>query len=682
MFDYDPSGNRLSKKVYSPTGTLLYSNYYIRDASGNVMATYKANIDTAAESTVYTVEERHIYPSTQLRAGGSDRLGMYTYPDTVYPIPAASTVDFQPIWHGYHKYELKNHTSTGLSTGLGNVMTVVDGQKVPVDENSDNTIDYYQANIEAAYDYSPFGVIRKSFEPNYIAGTAGEGNPLAPDFMWCMDGPSTSLWAGDGIEKYGSGHDATLNNTSDVQDRDGNPASALKTTGSTSSNMKIADDADFDFGSSDFTVSIWVKKLVGNSGWNHAVAVGKWKTGGQLTKCEWYLNISNGSSGTNNPSQFTIVSGSTRYDINGPVLTIGDWTHLAGVRDGAYIYFYVDGVSVGSKYVGSAVINNVTGCDLLIAKTGNNNYLKAEFDEFAVYHRALDAAEVGDLYELGCADMDSDGGELASGGYRYGFNGMERDDEVKGKGNSINYKARIYDARLGRFLSIDPLTMQFPYYSPYQFAGNKPIEAIDLDGKEEFFRTKFYSDDEHYKTEITVVSNEGSPRGEAIVHESEVKINTATGTIEVVYCGSSRGKPVKLFDKQELSKMYIGPLRKGDKNISFGPLGMSGNSSFVWSETPANSSNEQDIKSATEHKNKFEKGPNTVVIDLIPKKEAPELPLGINAVPENPKGRSQKALGGALGNLKNVGAPPALGKSVDYEYQPHDEMPAATIKHN
>jgi RHS repeat-associated protein len=68
--------------------------------------------------------------------------------------------------------------------------------------------------------------------------------------------------------------------------------------------------------------------------------------------------------------------------------------------------------------------------------------------------------------------------------YRFGFNGQEKDNEVKGIGNSINYLARIYDSRLGRFMSIDPLTNKFPYYTPYQFAGNTPIQAIDLDGAE------------------------------------------------------------------------------------------------------------------------------------------------------------------------------------------------------
>jgi hypothetical protein len=32
---------------------------------------------------------------------------------------------------------------------------------------------------------------------------------------------------------------------------------------------------------------------------------------------------------------------------------------------------------------------------------------------------------------------------------------------------------------------VDPLVRDFPWYTPYQFAGNKPVYAIDLDGAEE-----------------------------------------------------------------------------------------------------------------------------------------------------------------------------------------------------
>ncbi|MEW4925451.1 RHS repeat-associated core domain-containing protein [Algibacter sp. 2305UL17-15] len=73
-----------------------------------------------------------------------------------------------------------------------------------------------------------------------------------------------------------------------------------------------------------------------------------------------------------------------------------------------------------------------------------------------------------------------------SSDYRYAFNGKEKDDEVKGEGAQYDYGFRIYDPRIGKFLSTDPLFKGFPYYTPYQFAGNTPIQAIDLDGLEEY----------------------------------------------------------------------------------------------------------------------------------------------------------------------------------------------------
>jgi RHS repeat-associated protein len=72
----------------------------------------------------------------------------------------------------------------------------------------------------------------------------------------------------------------------------------------------------------------------------------------------------------------------------------------------------------------------------------------------------------------------------AANGYRYGFNGKENDKDVKGDGNQYNYGFRIYDPRIGKFLSVDPLTPKYPELTPYQFASNRPIEGIDEDGLE------------------------------------------------------------------------------------------------------------------------------------------------------------------------------------------------------
>ncbi|QJB36316.1 hypothetical protein HF329_31980 [Chitinophaga oryzae] len=70
------------------------------------------------------------------------------------------------------------------------------------------------------------------------------------------------------------------------------------------------------------------------------------------------------------------------------------------------------------------------------------------------------------------------------GGYRYGFNGKENDNEIKGEGNQQDYGFRIYDPRIAKFLSVDPITKQYPELTPYQFASNRPIDGIDQDGLE------------------------------------------------------------------------------------------------------------------------------------------------------------------------------------------------------
>jgi RHS repeat-associated protein len=68
--------------------------------------------------------------------------------------------------------------------------------------------------------------------------------------------------------------------------------------------------------------------------------------------------------------------------------------------------------------------------------------------------------------------------------YRYGFNGMERDDEMKGIGNSHDFGARLYDPRLGRWFSLDPHSVNYPGLSDYSFVGNMPLIAVDPDGRD------------------------------------------------------------------------------------------------------------------------------------------------------------------------------------------------------
>jgi len=68
------------------------------------------------------------------------------------------------------------------------------------------------------------------------------------------------------------------------------------------------------------------------------------------------------------------------------------------------------------------------------------------------------------------------------GWYRYGFQGMEADNEVKGDGNSYTTHFRQLDPRVGRWLSIDPKASSLSWQSPYCSMDNNPILYNDVLG--------------------------------------------------------------------------------------------------------------------------------------------------------------------------------------------------------
>ena len=75
---------------------------------------------------------------------------------------------------------------------------------------------------------------------------------------------------------------------------------------------------------------------------------------------------------------------------------------------------------------------------------------------------------------LGAVDLGED--------YRYGYQGSEKDNEVKGQGNSYTTFFRGLDPRLGRWLSIDPKGNELPWQSPYCSMDNNPILLNDIAG--------------------------------------------------------------------------------------------------------------------------------------------------------------------------------------------------------
>ena len=160
--------------------------------------------------------------------------------------------------------------------------------------------------------------------------------------------------------------------------------------------------------------------------------------------------------------------------------------HLYGsARLGMYLpEKSVTSVSTDSKqrevgYLGKQVFELSNHLGNVLA-TITDKKLQVSLNTTSTAYFEADVQIVQDYYAFG---MQMPGRKL-SGGYRYGFNGKENDNEVKGEGNQQDYGMRIYDGRIGKFLSTDPLAKKYPELSAYQFASNSPIENSDLDGAE------------------------------------------------------------------------------------------------------------------------------------------------------------------------------------------------------
>ncbi len=83
---------------------------------------------------------------------------------------------------------------------------------------------------------------------------------------------------------------------------------------------------------------------------------------------------------------------------------------------------------------------------------------------------------------------------------------MEKDDEVKGEGNSITFKNRIYDSRIGKWMSMDPLQKKYPWMTPYHYVRNSPIGKIDISGLWDI-EVHAYKDRKRYGYAVLIVKN-------------------------------------------------------------------------------------------------------------------------------------------------------------------------------
>lgn len=136
---------------------------------------------------------------------------------------------------------------------------------------------------------------------------------------------------------------------------------------------------------------------------------------------------------------------------------------------------------------------------------------------------------------------------------RMGFNSKENDREISGDGNNYDFGARIYDSRLGKFLSIDEFSIKRGDLAPYSFAANSPIIAIDMNGDSVYFvvgkRLLAAS------KEVIMQMPEGKEIFEKYAMDSKRDFYIATGTISSTTEGQNYPLYANIIDKNGIITM-------------------------------------------------------------------------------------------------------------------------------
>jgi len=507
-FAYDALGNRTMKKVVTNKGTaseLITYTFYVRDAQGNVMSMY-----TLAKNPDNPLVNQ--FQQTEVPIYGSSRLGIKTA-DVVLPIhPAFGDYSNVPEYDPQNP----NHVNVPIEA----FKVTGDPTKNEFEQNLNYTLASGKIGyIQHAYLYA--GSI--TLEPNsvlYIDGTvfgktitvktgativnvAGLGS-IYTNYLYTQLGSNIinetdltvtkeALLAGDiynsGDLDLQNGISILLNNNKFINKGRAQISGKinLASSGYLSNTSSIVANQCVIFPGATLYNS-------GSLNCNKINLIGSISTlnTNDVSKIRIADGTTNGTINVGTNAQFLgqqmicTPRGSTDIVIADPNKTVNDLGINLNCNFNIYQNFELISYSnqLGKK---SYELSNHLGNVLATVSDQKTPILTGTAGNYTITGFEAIVNSAFDYYAFGGSAR-----KWFSGTYRYGFNGKENDPET----GTQDYGFRMYNPSLGRFLSVDPLSKKFAWYTPYQFAGNKPIIAIDLDGAEEQVMIKYRDNEE------------------------------------------------------------------------------------------------------------------------------------------------------------------------------------------
>ncbi len=303
---------------------------------------------------------------------------------------------------------------------LGNVLAVFCDIKVPLDNNTDGVVDLYRVCLQNTTDYSPFGV---SLDGRTIAYQPAPAPTPALGVIY--------------LHKFDDG--ATTHPYTTAPD---------------------AVDPNLSNGVWTNTTNNWYN-YTGYTGKSIAINRADYDT------ARLYLN-------------FTVASGKN-MDVKS-----FSFYHRSSSTGYSNYKLYINNILVGSGTIYVTSNSNLLGTGTINVTnpvSGLSGNVTVRLDLFGGLHGIAATFRLDNFTLNGYTQLIGAPNLLAKG-YRYSFQGQERDDEMKGAGNSINFKYRMHDPRVGRFFAVDPLASKYPWNSVYAFSENRVIDGVELEGLE------------------------------------------------------------------------------------------------------------------------------------------------------------------------------------------------------
>lgn len=245
---------------------------------------------------------------------------------------------------------------------------------------------------------------------------------------WTFDGGLTS--SSTATDSSSSGIGGTLTNgPQKVPGKVGQAINFWPNGVDTQAYINMGDPAggQLDFGSGDFSVGFWMKTS-GYVDQSSSINVPLSKTAvGTGNAAGYYFQY-----GSSNQLQFVIRNGSSTYSIATPTSIVGDWHYYMGTRSGSTMYFYQDGVSVGSTAVSGSTSNSEFFQVGSYGAGGPYFNVNGSMDELRVYNRALAAGEIQSLFVLGQPDKTNSVVSQGNNALALGLAGYWKLDENTG----------------------------------------------------------------------------------------------------------------------------------------------------------------------------------------------------------------------------------------------------------